>query len=305
MDGLYTRHQDKQNALSNSTQSYRNSCPGSEILKTRTDHQSNVSATRQEREREQLGREQLRHEQLGRSRTMTPRPREGISRWDIVSGPRRNALDAGQHMRGKSEKDPLALWTGQSAQLRSAETSREVPTNHEAPGQSEALGRGLTGVSLLQELWRDCSPEAEARAARQFNVRRRCTTGPAMHDGRLALALAREWTTSGIATCLVHAQTVATAVEFTVYAVAGATRERPQRKTRWRRRPSPTQCRRANPRAARGGGRSWGSRQCTTRSTWGSVWTKKTRGTARGRANSSTKQRSPLKEQGLTTHEVK
>ena len=61
-----------------------------------------------------------------------------------------------------------------------------------------------------------------------------------MHDGRLALALAREWTTSGIATCLVHAQTVATAVEFTVYAVAGATRERPQRKTRWRRRPSPT-----------------------------------------------------------------
>ena len=186
MDGLYTRHQDKQNALSNSTQSYRNSCPGSEILKTRTDHQSNVSSTRQEREREQLGREQLRHEQLGRSRTMTPRPREGISRWDIVSGPRRNALDAGQHMRGKGEKDPLALWTGPSAQLRSAETSREVPTNHEAPGQSEALGRGLTGVSLLQELWRDCSPEAEARAARQANVRRRRRTEPrcTMADSR-------------------------------------------------------------------------------------------------------------------------
>ena len=54
---------------------------------------------------------------------------------------------------------PLAPLTGQSAQLRSTETCREVAADHEAPkpdqrsGEScESTRRRLTGVSLLQAL---------------------------------------------------------------------------------------------------------------------------------------------------------
>ena len=72
-----------------------------------------------------------------------------------------------------------------------------------------------------------------------------------MHDRRLALLHARKWTTSWIATCLNQAQTGPTAFEFTVYAVAGVTRESLNGR-RWR----AYQCRGVHPRAACGGERS-------------------------------------------------
>ena len=75
--------------------------------------------------------------------------------------------------------DPLAPLTGQSAQLRSTETCREVAADHEAPSQTNAAAkaaRALGGGSRechYSKLWRG-RLEAEARA---FRTRRgpRCT----------------------------------------------------------------------------------------------------------------------------------
>ena len=68
--------------------------------------------------------------------------------------------------------DPLAPLTGQSAQLRSTGTCREVAADHEAPGQTNAAAkaaRALGGGSRechYSKLWRGRT-EAEARACRQ------------------------------------------------------------------------------------------------------------------------------------------
>ena len=84
--------------------------------------------------------------------------------------------DHGRGARGLPEQgrkmDPLAPLTGQSAKLRSAETSREVAADHEAPSQTNAAAkaaRALGGGSRechYSKLWRR-RPEAEARACRQ------------------------------------------------------------------------------------------------------------------------------------------
>ena len=50
----------------------------------------------------------------------------------------RQRCESGDHGRGLPNKagiDPQTPLTGQSAQLRSAETNREVPTDHEAAGE--------------------------------------------------------------------------------------------------------------------------------------------------------------------------
>ena len=88
----------------------------------------------------------------------------------------------------------------------------------------------------------------QKRVARQSRCRH-AQCGP-IHDCSLVLALAQDHEWDGD---VPDPGTVATAAERTVHAVAGVIREKPQHKTRCRRRASSTQCRRANPRAARGG----------------------------------------------------
>ena len=104
---------------------------------------------------------------------------EGQHNYVRVKGRSSQRCESGDHGRGARglpeqgrKMDPLAPLTGQSAQLRSTGTSREVAGDHEAPSQTNAAAkaaRALGGGS------RECHysklrrgrPEAEARAYRQ------------------------------------------------------------------------------------------------------------------------------------------